>query len=131
MAKNIVAYREAEGAFRSRKELLKVPKLGAKAYEQCAGFLRVPESAEMLDNTAVHPESYRAAKSLLLLCGSDISKLPDELKRIGMDKAAEECGIGVPTLKDILRELQKPGRDPRDELPKPLLRRACARMCWK
>ena len=122
VAKNIVAYREAEGAFRSRKELLKVPKLGAKAYEQCAGFLRVPESAEMLDNTAVHPESYRAAKSLLLLCGSDISKLPDELKRIGMDKAAEECGIGVPTLKDILRELQKPGRDPRDELPKPLLR---------
>ena len=99
-----------------------MPKLGAKAYEQCAGFLRVPESAEMLDNTAVHPESYRAAKSLLLLCGSDISKLPDELKRIGMDKAAEECGIGVPTLKDILRELQKPGRDPRDELPKPLLR---------
>ena len=122
VAKNIVAYREAEGAFRSRKELLKVPKLGAKAYEQCAGFLRVPESAEMLDNTAVHPESYRAAKSLLLLCGSDISKLPDELRRIGMDKAAEECGIGVPTLKDILRELQKPGRDPRDELPKPLLR---------
>ena len=108
MAKNIVAYREAEGAFRSRKELLKRCLLGAKAYEQCAGFLRVPESAEMLDNTAVHPESYRAAVVASALRQRHI-KAADELKRIGMDKAAEECGIGVPTLKDILRELQ-PGR---------------------
>ena len=122
LAQNIVNYRAEHGPFTSRKELMKVPRMGEKAFEQSAGFLRIPDGKNPLDNSAVHPESYRAAKSLLLLCGSDISKLPDELKRIGMDKAAEECGIGVPTLKDILRELQKPGRDPRDELPKPLLR---------
>ena len=122
VAKNIVAYREAQGAFRSRKELLKVPKLGAKAYEQCAGFLRVPESAELLDNTAVHPESYKAARALLELCGGDISRLPEEVKKLGAQRAAELCGVGVPTMQDIIRELQKPGRDPREELEKPLLR---------
>ncbi len=122
IAKNIVAYREAAGAFTSRKELLKVPKLGPKAYEQCAGFLRVPESKEMLDNTAVHPESYKGAKELLKLCGNDISALNDSIKAMGEAKAAEHCGMGVPTMRDIVKELQKPGRDPREELPPPLLR---------
>ncbi len=122
IAKNIVAYREAAGAFTSRRELLKVPKLGPKAYEQCAGFLRVPESDEMLDNTAVHPESYKGAKELLKLCGNDISALNDSIKAMGEEKAAEHCGMGVPTMRDIVKELQKPGRDPREELPPPLLR---------
>ena len=122
IAKNIVAYREAAGAFTSRRELLKVPKLGPKAYEQCAGFLRVPESAEMLDNTAVHPESYKGAKELLKLCGNDISALNDSIRAMGEAKAAEHCGMGVPTMRDIVKELQKPGRDPREELPPPLLR---------
>ena len=122
IAKNIVAYREEAGAFTSRKELLKVPKLGPKAYEQCAGFLRVPESKEMLDNTAVHPESYKGAKELLKLCGNDIAALPEAIKTMGEAKAAEHCGMGVPTLRDIVKELQKPGRDPREELPPPLLR---------
>ena len=122
IAKNIVAYREESGAFTSRKELLKVPKLGPKAYEQCAGFLRVPESREMLDNTAVHPESYRGAKELLKLCGNDIAALPEAIKAMGEEKAAEHCGMGVPTMRDIVKELQKPGRDPREELPPPLLR---------
>ena len=122
IAKNIVAYREEAGAFTSRKELLKVPKLGPKAYEQCAGFLRVPESKEMLDNTAVHPESYKGAKELLKLCGNDIAALPDAIKAMGEAKAAEHCGMGVPTMRDIVKELQKPGRDPREELPPPLLR---------
>lgn len=122
IAKNIVAYREEAGAFSSRKELLKVPKLGPKAYEQCAGFLRVPESAEMLDNTAVHPESYRGAKELLKLCGNDVAALPGVISAMGEGEAAERCGMGVPTLRDIVKELQKPGRDPREELPPPLLR---------
>ena len=122
IAKNIVAYREEAGAFTSRRELLKVPKLGPKAYEQCAGFLRVPESKEMLDNTAVHPESYKGAKELLKLCGNDIAALPEAIKAMGEAKAAEHCGMGIPTMRDIVKELQKPGRDPREELPPPLLR---------
>ena len=122
IAKNIVAYREEAGAFTSRRELLKVPKLGPKAYEQCAGFLRVPESKEMLDNTAVHPESYKGAKELLKLCGNDIAALPEAIGAMGEAKAAEHCGMGIPTMRDIVKELQKPGRDPREELPPPLLR---------
>lgn len=127
-AKNIVAYREENGAFSSRKQLLKVPKLGAKAYEQCAGFLRVPESRQVLDHTGVHPESYTAAEHLLALCGytlSDVGGLDDLSTRLdayGASKAAQECGVGVPTLRDIVKELCKPGRDPRDELPAPILR---------
>ena len=129
-AKNVVKYREENGAFTSRKQILKVPKLGPKAFEQCAGFLRVPESAVALDNTAVHPESYLAAEKLLELTGhtlADVSagKLGDldgQIQSIGMDRLAEECGVGVPTLLDVAKELQKPGRDPRDELPPPLLR---------
>ena len=129
-AKNIVTYREENGAFRSRKELLKVPKLGPKAYQQCAGFLRVPESKLSLDNTAVHPESYEAAEKLLSRCGytlSDIaagklSELDAKVKAIGIDTLAEDCGVGAPTLRDIISELLKPGRDPRDELPPPIMR---------
>lgn len=130
IAKNITAYRDANGMFTSRKQLLKVTKLGPKAFEQCAGFLRVAESKEVLDHTAVHPESYPAAKTLLTLCGyteCDIQahRLTDLTKRIqsfGKEVLAKRCGIGVPTLMDIVSELQKPGRDPRDELPAPLLR---------
>ncbi len=129
-AKNIVAYREENGAFTSRKQLLKVPKLGPKAFEQCAGFLRVPESRQVLDNTGVHPESYAAAERLLELCGyslkevkaGSISELPKRLKERGETRTAEDCGVGVPTLRDIVTELMKPGRDPRDELPKPIFR---------
>lgn len=129
-AKNVVAYREEHGAFTTRKQLLKVPKLGPKAFEQCAGFLRVPESKSVLDNTAVHPESYAAAEKLLELCGytvkdvaaGKISELPAKLKAYGESKAAEACGVGVPTLRDVAAELVKPGRDIRDELPKPILR---------
>ena len=129
-AKNVVKYREENGMFTSRKQLLKVPKLGPKAYEQCAGFLRVPESRTALDNTAVHPESYPAAEKLLALTGhslADVSagKLGDldgQMKSMGLEKLAEACGVGVPTLTDVARELQKPGRDPRDELPPPILR---------
>ena len=131
VAKNIVAYREENGAFTSRAQLKKVPKLGAKAYEQCAGFVRVPESKNVLDNTGVHPESYTAAKELLELCGltvKDAAKgntgaLKATVELLGGDKkVAEKLGIGMPTLQDIIKELQKPGRDPRDELPPPLLR---------
>lgn len=129
VAKNIVAYREENGAFTERKELLKVSKLGKKAYEQCAGFLRVSGGKNPLDNTAVHPESYDAAKKLLALCGvseKNIGKgtlpLAEKVDEIGIASAAETLGIGVPTLKDMIRELTKPGRDPRDELPKPMLR---------
>ena len=128
VAKNVAAYREEKGRFSSRKELLKVPKLGPKAFEQCAGFLRVPESENVLDHTAVHPESYQAAEKLLSLCGyqlSEVGSLKDldgRLKAYGPEKAAEACGVGLPTLRDIAAELQKPGRDPRDELPPPLLR---------
>ena len=130
-AKNIVLYREENGAFTSRKQINKVPKLGPKAFQQCAGFLRVPESGQVLDNTAVHPESYEAAEKLLALCGytlkdvaaGNISELPRRLEAYGAEKAAEECGVGVPTLTDIVSELLKPGRDPRDELPPVLLRK--------
>ena len=129
-AKNIVAYREENGAFTARKQVLKVPKLGAKAYEQAAGFLRVPESKQILDNTGVHPESYDAAEKLLALCGytlkevaeGKISELDTLLEAYGVSKAAETCGVGIPTLRDIAKELCKPGRDPRDELPAPILR---------
>ena len=129
-AKNIVAFREENGPFRDRKQLQKVPKLGPKAFQQCAGFLRVPESPNILDNTAVHPESYSAASALLTLTGhSDadlraglLSDLPERVKAYGTAKAAEEIGIGVPTLMDVMQELMKPGRDVRDELPKPILR---------
>lgn len=129
-AKNIVAYREENGAFVSRSQLKKVPKLGPKAFEQCAGFLRVPESREILDNTGVHPESYGAAESLLKLCGctkEDVAagKLGDlnaRLESYGTENAAQACGVGVPTLLDVVRELLKPGRDPRDDLPAPILR---------
>ena len=131
VAKNIVSYREENGAFSSRTQLKKVPKLGAKAFEQCAGFVRVPESKNVLDNTGVHPESYDAAKELLQLCGysvsdvsnGDISSLKTKIALLGgEDKVAEKLGVGVPTLTDIVKELLKPGRDPRDELPPPLLR---------
>ncbi len=123
-AKNIVAYREENGPFTGRSQLKKVPKLGPKAFEQCAGFLRIPESKELLDNTGVHPESYPAAKALLkLLPCEDMRELPQKLEQYGAKKAAELCGVGEPTLRDIAKELAKPGRDPRDELPKPLLRK--------
>lgn len=126
-AKNIVAYREENGPFTSRAQLKKVPKLGPKAFEQCAGFLRVPESKEILDNTGVHPESYTAAKALISLLGlkkgDDFSTLPAKLEAYGLQKAAQECAIGEPTLRDIAQELAKPGRDPRDELPAPVLRK--------
>ena len=126
-AKNIVAYREENGPFTSRAQLKKVPKLGPKAFQQCAGFLRIPESKELLDNTGVHPESYAAAKALLALFGlkkgDDLSGLPGKLTEYGLSKAAAECGVGEPTLVDIAAELSKPGRDPRDELPAPVLRK--------
>ena len=123
-AKNIVAYREENGPFSSRAQIKKVPKLGPKAFQQCAGFLRVPESKEVLDNTGVHPESYDAAKQLLALLGKeDLTHLPARLEQYGVAKAAAKCGIGEPTLIDIAKELSKPGRDPRDELPAPILRK--------
>ena len=130
-ARNIVLYREENGPFTSRKQINKVPKLGPKAFQQCAGFLRVPESRQVLDNTAVHPESYEAAERLLQLCGytledvaaGKIGDLPARLEACGAEKAAAECNLGVPTLRDIVSELLKPGRDPRDELPPVLLRK--------
>ena len=129
-SRNIVAWREENGPFTSRSQLKKVPKLGPKAFEQCAGFLRVPESKNPLDNSAVHPESYDAAKRLLALTGHSLSDvggakmadLPEAIAGIGEEKAAAELGIGVPTLRDVAAELRKPGRDVRDELPKPILR---------
>ena len=129
-ARNIVLYREENGAFPSRKAILKVPKLGPKAYQQCAGFLRVPESAQVLDHTGVHPESYAAAQTLLGLCGftladvgtERIRKLPQAVQEAGLEALAQQCGIGVPTAQDIVKEMVKPGRDPRDELPPPILR---------
>ena len=128
VAKNILKYREEHGKFSARKELLQVPKLGPKAYEQCAGFLRLPESTMALDRTGVHPESYKAAEGLLQLCGytledvaaKKVSGLGKKIK--SPEKTAEQLGIGVPTLEDIIRELEKPGRDPRDEAPAPVLR---------
>ncbi len=130
MAKNIVAYREKNGAFTGRKALRKVPKLGPRTFEQCAGFLRIPESEEYLDRTAVHPESYEAARRLLELTGFDpdrmeaagLSSLREKAEAAGLGSLSGELGIGLPTLRDIIEELTKPGRDPRDELPKPLLR---------
>ena len=125
IAKNIVAFREENGVFTTRRQLLKVAKLGPKAFEQCAGFLRVPESKNVLDNTGVHPESYDAAKGLLELLGAtpkDVRDLPARLNAYGAEKAAVALGVGVPTLRDIAKELSKPGRDPRDELPAPILR---------
>jgi len=129
-AKNIVKYREENGAFTTRKQLLKVPKLGPKAFEQCAGFLRVPESKSPLDNTGVHPESYKAAEALLSACGytlndvksNSLTDLKNKAESIGLSALSETCGVGVPTLTDIIKELMKPGRDPRDELPAPILR---------
>lgn len=126
IAKNIVAYREENGRFTDRSQLKKVSKLGPKAFEQCAGFLRITDGKNVLDNTSVHPESYGAAKMLLEECGytagektADIEK---RAKALGIDKLAEKIGVGVPTLKDIIKELQKPGRDPRDDISQPLLR---------
>ena len=129
-AKNVVAYREANGPFTSRKQLLKVPKLGPKAFQQCAGFLRVPESASVLDNTAVHPESYAAAEQLLQLTGHTLDQvragaltgLADEVRAYGEERAAQALGVGVPTLRDVVGELMKPGRDIREDLPQPILR---------
>jgi len=129
-AKNVVAYREENGAFTAQSQLKKVPKLGPKAYQQCAGFLRVPESKEILDNTGVHPEAYAAAETLLTLCGYDkkdvasgsISELQTRFESMGKEDAAQRCGVGVPTLEDVVKELLKPGRDPRDDLPAPVLR---------
>ena len=126
VAKNVVAYREEIGKFKSRKELMKVKKLGAKAFEQCAGFLRIPESQNILDNTAVHPESYDAAEKLLEKLGyskkegNALGAALQKVKDLDVNKLSEEIGVGVPTLRDIIKELQKPGRDPRDEMPKPI-----------
>ena len=130
VSKNIVKYREENGAFSSRSELKKVPKLGAKAFEQCAGFMRVPESKNVLDNTAVHPESYKAAKGLIECFGftlQDLKKgtlnhLPELVAETGFETVAQQVGTGVPTLRDMVAELLRPGRDPRDELPPPMLR---------
>ena len=129
-AKNIVAYREANGAYPSRAALKKVPRIGPKAFEQCAGFLRVTQGKNVLDATGVHPESYAAAEKLLALCGYTeadvrahrVGELRERVKTLGEEKAAAHCGVGVPTLSDIVSDLMKPGRDPRDELPAPLLR---------
>ena len=129
-AKNIVAYREANGAYPSRAALKKVPRIGPKAFEQCAGFLRVMQGKNVLDATGVHPESYAAAEKLLALCGYTeddvrahrVGELRERVKALGEEKAAAHCGVGVPTLSDIVSDLMKPGRDPRDELPAPLLR---------
>lgn len=126
-AKNIVAYREEHGPFSSRKQLLKVPKLGPKAFQQCAGFLRVPESRELLDHTGVHPESYPAAEQLLQLLGlpkgGRLAGLSQKVEALGWEQAAAACGVGIPTLQDMARELEKPGRDPREDLPPPVFRR--------
>ncbi len=128
VAKNIVAYREENGAFTDRKQLMKVAKLGAKAFEQCAGFLRVPGAKNPLDNTGVHPESYAAAKALIDECGFSVADMGDKelidskVKSVGISRLAQDIGVGVPTLEDIVKELEKPGRDPRDELPPPLMR---------
>ena len=129
-AKSIVAYREANGVFPDRKKLLKVPKLGPKAFEQCAGFLRVPESKNVLDNTGVHPESYQAAEGLLALCGytdddvrrGAVVQLMQKVQAMGEAQVAEKLSVGVPTLRDVVKELVKPGRDLRDDLPAPILR---------
>jgi len=129
IAKNIVEYREKNGKFTSRSQLLKVKKLGEKTFEQCAGFLRIPDSDNILDNTSVHPESYDAARKLIEIMGytfddvknRKISDIKDKAKLTGLEKISAKLGIGVPTLSDIINELVKPGRDPRDELPQPVL----------
>ena len=129
-AGNIVKYREDNGAFTDRSQIKKVQKLGPKAFEQCAGFLRVPESKQILDNTAVHPESYSAARQLLEICGytlddvkqGRIQDLRSRFLTAGPEKTAEACGVGIPTLTDIISELLKPGRDVRDDLPPVVLR---------
>ncbi len=131
VAHNIVSYREENGAFSSRSQLLKVPKLGPKAYTQCAGFLKIPNGKNILDNTGVHPESYRACEEILSrfsyskddITNQNLAKLPEQLDAVGAKALAEELGIGLPTLEDIVKELLKPGRDIRDELPPPLLRK--------
>lgn len=130
IANNIVAYRDEVGEFKSRKELLKVKRLGQKAYEQCAGFLRVMESTEPLDNTSVHPESYKAATKLMELLGyskedlknRNLDDIDDKVNEKGLNNLVKELEIGEPTLKDIIKEIQKPGRDPREEMPKPILK---------
>ena len=129
-AKNIVTYREENGPFTSRAQIKKVPKIGPKAFEQCAGFLRIPESPDIFDRTGVHPESYAAAKNLLKFCGytpkdvpQNLGELDARMEQLGVDKLAQACKVGVPTLLDIAKELQKPGRDPREDLPKPVLRK--------
>ena len=129
-AKNIVKYREENGEFHSRAEILKVPRIGAKAYEQCAGFLRVPDSKQILDNTGVHPESYEAALAILEKFSfseddvklGKLSSLRGNVKKYGSSKLASEIGVGEPTLMDIIGELEKPGRDIRDSFPTPVLR---------
>ncbi|MEG6612603.1 Tex family protein [Pseudoclostridium thermosuccinogenes] len=129
LAKNIVEYREKNGKFRNRKELKNVKKLGEKAFEQCAGFLRIPDGDNILDNTSVHPESYEAARKLLEIMGytledvknKNLGDLKQKVEKKGIAVVAEEVGVGMPTLTDIINELLKPGRDPRDELPKPIL----------
>lgn len=136
IAQNIVAYREENGKFISRKELLKVKRLGAKAYEQCAGFLRVMESKEFLDNTSIHPESYNATKKLLDflqytkvdLKSLNFKDLDERVKDINLNELAQKLEIGVPTLRDIIKEIKKPGRDPREELPKPILKTGVVQM---
>ena len=130
IVKNIVKYREEKGKFKTREELLKVSKLGEKAYEQCAGFLRIQGGKNVLDNTGVHPESYAATEKLLKLFGytekdvsdENLSDLPEKIKSFGEERAAAECGLGVPTMNDIITELLKPGRDVREEIEKPALR---------
>ncbi|MBQ8354913.1 MAG: RNA-binding transcriptional accessory protein [Oscillospiraceae bacterium] len=129
-AKNIVTYREENGPFTSRAQIKKVPKIGPKAFEQCAGFLRIPESPDIFDRTGVHPESYAAAWDLLKFCGytpkdvpQNLGELDARMEQLGVEKLAKACKVGVPTLLDIARELQKPGRDPREDLPKPVLRK--------
>lgn len=130
VAKNIVAYREENGAFTDRNQLKKVPKLGPKAFQQCAGFLRIPDGTNILDNTSVHPESYEAAEKLLKLCGyteedvrsRKIDDINTKISELGTEKVAETIGVGVPTLRDIAAELIKPGRDPRDDINQPVLR---------
>ena len=130
IAKNIVDYRNENGGFKNRKELLNVKRLGQKAYEQCAGFLRVPESEELLDNTSVHPESYKEAKKLIEILGytkddlknRNLADIEERVKEKGIKNIEKDIEIGELTLKDIIKELQKPGRDPRDEMPKPILK---------
>ena len=129
-AKNIVKYREENGEFNSRSEIKKTPKIGAKAFEQCAGFLRIPNSGEVLDNTGIHPESYKTAKNLLQMYGftlSDVKNgkitgLSERVKNDGLTEVAKILEVGIPTLQDIIKELEKPGRDIRDDFPEPVLR---------